>query len=824
MRKTLLTICAAVFALVAVSSCGKIWDEFDAVHGELDALTERVAELESKLNSDVATINSTIGALDAAYKAADKANADADATFKAEAEKKLAEVRAQVAVVDVKKNDAGNYVLTFANGDTLEVAAADSNANNTGLVTTVTEGDITYWAVVDKDGQVIKLDAVVHPDTRLSFKVNPETNELLVAYDGTNWEQTGVIVNDETTFNIVENFVDANDYVVLTVGGIEYKLPKVSQNYFEIISGMQYFTEYETKTIQVNMAGIVSYMVASAPEGWKVELTDKGLAVTSPGEWDDHEPEGKIVVWVVTEDGQTKVGTIKVALGAFPATFAFSNNFTDVAVTFGSNDMIYFGVTKASEYDAEAVVEMILASQEELAEGVFANGEDEESGNYNIEGEYKFAELLGSTPVTGETYTFWSVAPTWETDWSSWPPTSTMKVSTDDIVLNDVRVYVVTIASPTVTYKDASLDVKVEGADKFYIGFVDAYAMGLTQEDLPLMLEAYSGTNGLLDLLMNGMSMGFGTPMKITHGGVFVDEYKGGLYDFNSPNNNFYVIPGGIYLGVILPIFDNKTDYTVDDLIYFEPSIELPEVTLGGDATVTIASHEALYNGVKVSGETTGDRVYYGVVESGMYDVTDPNIGADLLHNLYMFSTTDDTNFEYEINTTISDSSAELRPETEYELLTFAVSPDGKCGNVVSLAFKTTAIETTDAIAITSIEASASNEVATATFTITGDAKALYYGMYLTSQVPTTDAEYAAFIKQVKMDYFTGGYKVTRVELDEKNLVNGNITLVGDSTNYSDPLAVGNGRPRVIFAFVQDADGKISEIVKSNEFHDATQE
>lgn len=53
MRKTLLTICVAALSLLAVSSCGKIWDE-------IDSLKAKVESLENKLNSEVAAINAAL--------------------------------------------------------------------------------------------------------------------------------------------------------------------------------------------------------------------------------------------------------------------------------------------------------------------------------------------------------------------------------------------------------------------------------------------------------------------------------------------------------------------------------------------------------------------------------------------------------------------------------------------------------------------------------------------------------------------------------------------------------------------------------------------
>ena len=95
MRKTFKLFCAAALAALAVSSCGKIWDEFDNVHGEIDGLEARIAELEKKLNDQVATINTTLGNL---AKADEKLAADIAAVVK--------DVEAAKALRAIQKKDA----------------------------------------------------------------------------------------------------------------------------------------------------------------------------------------------------------------------------------------------------------------------------------------------------------------------------------------------------------------------------------------------------------------------------------------------------------------------------------------------------------------------------------------------------------------------------------------------------------------------------------------------------------------------------------------------------------------------------------------------
>ena len=808
MRKTFKLFCAAAIAALTVSSCGKIWDEFDSVHGELDKLSDRITELETMLNSQVETINKTIGTLNAAVDA----------------------VEAKVAVVAVVKKDNGNYLLTFSNGETLEIAAADANANNTGLVTTITEGDVTYWAVVGKDGKAVKLDAVVHPDTKLSFKVNPETNELLVSYDGKDYEPTGVIVNDETTFNVVEGFVDADDHVVITVGGVEYKLPKVSACYFEIVSGMQYFAEWETKVIPVDMSGVVSSMVASAPEGWEVELTKEGLEVTASDNWNS----GTIVVWVVTKDGQTKVGTVKVActMNGYLTKYSFANNFKDVTVNFASNDAIYFGVVKASEYDADAIVEAVLASQdlEDMAEGVFANGidpDDEWGENYLLEGEYKLAELLGSEPVPGETYTFWSVLPTWERDPMDWMSPPTMSVAAEDIVLEDVKVYTLSVDAEA-SYNDAALVVDAKGIDKYYLGFIELswsnmffnYGM-IDPTDIPmslLMIEEMLYYQGMTfgDLMLDGWATGGpGGNAFLAEGDVFEAGFEGNLSDILN------CVPGTEYAVIALPMEAGKTlaDYSAADYVALE-SIKLESLKYDGTATVTFAdaATNVTSSSFDLAIESTGDCVYYAITEAGEFDTTDPDLIIDVVENyLSFFTLVKESSFVVKATETMWDTP--FMPGMEYEVVAFAVSAEGQCSNVVSKVVSTKEFAYNTDVKVTSVTASAADEVGTAVINITGTPAKLYYYVTVTSLCPSPeDEEYDEYLQTLVFNSFdpnaTSSIPV-EVELTSENFSNGVATVKFD---------VGNERERVVFAFVQAADGSYSKPVRSNTFHDATQE
>lgn len=790
-------VAVSVMTLLAVSCYddSKLW-------GDLEKLTDRVKTLEesvTSLNSSVSTINNVIGALEA-----------------------------KVAVVKVEKNAAGNYVLTFSNDETLEISAADANANNTGLVTTVTdESGVTYWAVVGEDGEVTVLDAVVHPDTKLSFKVDPETNVLLVSYNGTDYESTGVVVNDETTFNVVESFVDAKDHVVITVGGVEYQLPKVSQSYFEIISGMQYFMPGQTKKVAVDMSGVVSHMIAGVPAGWSVKFADGILTVTAPaGEYDEYWGEaylenmndatsGEVVVWVVTKEGETKVGTLKVAIGGTPAAFSFDKAYEKVTVNFSSaynsNAGVYFGVCKESEYDAEAIAAKVEGSMQELQAGVFTNY-DYESGNYAETAVYTFAELLGAAPEAGVPYIFWSVAPT-ITGYNMTTYMPEVEVDVQSIVLDYVTIVKVTAAEPVVSFMDAQLDVKVVGAEEFFIGYAFGEAedffgeYGMFSEEMLAYYESDLGVT-LKDLLINGISSGWGPAQKVAYGGVYKGEFKGSVTLLNEDS---YMWPqaGDDVTVFVLPLPTGKTAYTADDLTYFD--FALPELKYGGDATVAFGDPTNVkYNSFSLAAESTGVRTYYMTVPSADYEYMAEMIAENAIDMLYYFGYKDGNSFVLNIDSDYYEMP--LSPNTSYTVVAFSVNAEGECGEIVAKEVKTGGLPYSEAIAVTDIKGSAANGTASAEFTISGSAVKLYYALYVASTKTEVDDD-----EEVLNALNPNGWNYKSMTLNADNFKDGKVTVANVGS-------VGNTKDRVILAFVEDAQGNFSKVAKSNLFSDASAE
>lgn len=362
MKKTffmgLKTLCVGALALAAVSC----YDD-SGILEKIQGLDERLTKLETKLNTEVATINSKIEGLDAAYKLADQELAasiaalttkldaldgeldgvvatyatdkaallaaieelqKADENLAAEDAETLAALVA-VGVSNVAKNTDGDVVITFVDGTTVTLPTAPQES----LVTVVEVEGVKYWAVV-VNGVPQSLEVPVgHVDVK--FQVD-EDNYLLYSVDGgATWNGTGAYVADDahTLIDIYQGETDEidwetyefkkEDFYTVVFGDETYFLPiyKVDNSVVTIKAGKTYFTYGESKTIDVAVADITSMYVMTKPDGWKAKLNGNKLTVTAPSEAnvlsEVAEAEGEVLLHCTTKEGKCKVAKLAVS-------------------------------------------------------------------------------------------------------------------------------------------------------------------------------------------------------------------------------------------------------------------------------------------------------------------------------------------------------------------------------------------------------------------------------------------------------------------------------------------------------------------------------
>ena len=866
MRKTFLTFCAAALALLAVSSCGKIWDEFDAVHGEIDDLKAKIEALEKKLNDEVATLNDRLGGVQAAF-------AQADAELKAALETKLAAldtklsgeisslrseldaldgaidgklsaaeeeivkaitdlttslntkyeelkgVDAKVAaalvelgVTKVVKNSDGNAVITFADGTSIEVAA-DANVNNEGLVTVV-DGK---WAVIGADGETTVLDAEVHPDTKLTFKVDLDTKELLYSIDGKNYEKTGAYVSDEQ-FSIVSGVVEGDDYVTITIGGVEYNLPKVSTNTFDIVSGKVFFQSYETKSVPVAMKGVVSSMVANVPAGWSVKLTNGGLSVTAPGasmdDWGDLVPEnpgdevaGVVEIWVVTEDGKTFVGKLGVTL-ASQSDYAVITITEKSKVRFDVGPMFadgnfYYGACKIEDYDPEALNTAIggIMDYENMPKGVnrffdMTYG-DEPWIDTTLE------EILGSEVELGSTYVVWGYC--YETGFDPMTWTRTVISTANDFIAAYVTPTSVEFTS-SASWNKADLTVKVAGAEK-YLGLVmDAetysmYAPMLQPESLAEM----------------GMTLEHALTEMMSLHAYYTEDFEGDLSTFGLEEEYMdYAEPlvaGTEYTVIVLPIepYRDPATYTFNDLSVH--TVKTADLTYGGQGVVTFGEPSVSYTDFNVDINSTGAMTVYNCWTTEEYEAIEAEMPAGETMGDYLMLNYGQLNmFDVPSTTAYFGNYPSLQPGTSYTVAAIAIDADGKCSDVVTIVVETLAIpyDTTGSVVATIESVVFDPENAknvTVTYNVAGATKLAVYGN--SSGAVCYYSASASIVSSWEMKLVT---QPENYQLSKHDVVDGKVTVTYKNYSTSNkyvyfmPYNVDENGTLVSFAAAKTAD------------------
>ena len=801
MKKTFRTILAGALALLTVSC----YDD-SALRTDIADLKERVTELENKLNSEVSTLNTTIGALQteiASLKTADanfmtelgqitaqldaidgkidgKVSASESAVLTkiedlkkdyAALEKVSAETIAKltaVGVTKVEKNAAGNAVITFVDGNTVEVPAKPS----TGIVTIV-DGK---WAVVGADGKTTVLDAQLHPDTKIEFQVDPKTGELKYSLGG-QFVSTGAYVAGET-FSVVTNVVEGDGIVTITIGGVEYDLPLVSTNTFEIVSGKVFFQSYQTKSIPVMMDGVVSSMVANKPAGWNVALVNDGLKVTAPGasedDWGDwimdnpeDEASGIIEIWVVTRDGKTFVGKLSVTL-ASQANYATINVKEDsvridVGESFIQGDF-YYGACKLDEYDPESLFAKIsgIVDYDNMPEGVNRFFDL----TYGDEPWVKttLPALLGADIELGNTYVVWGICMEMGFDMETYR--RVLVTTSNDFITSYVTPMEVE-CSAQASWNNAELKVAVKGAKSFY----GAIMLGEQFESMwpYLTPEWLAGNGGLLkglQALTNNAICEYETEYE---GKASVFGYSADIIDYAEP-----LYSGSEYKVLILPIdpLKSASDYQLSDVVIKD--FATTDLGYNGKATVTFGTPDINFVGFKVDiNNNGGDLVLYKMFTEDEYNsvLASAEEGEGILE--YMM---DNYASVYKFNESSSNCNFDgLKSGALHKVVAVAIDSEGKCSEAAVLDVTTTPVpyDNDNSISVTVASAVVDASDATkvhVTYNVTGASHIVTYSGTSGAQCTSSANVSASWTQKVYAQ--PGNYQVKKYPVE-----NGTVTI-----------------------------------------------
>lgn len=774
--------CAAAIALLAVSSCGKLEDSIAGLQQDLDALTQRVDQLEKDLNEDVKNLEALIAA-----------------------------ASAKIAVVAVEQTD-GKVVLTLADGSKVELSKPLENVENSGLVTIVEEGGVKYWAVNGQEGHTGV--PVGHPEYSIEFQINADTKELQYSVNGGEWVGTGVQALAENAA-IMTDFVEGEDYVEITVNGTKIVLAKYSEdNSILGVARADFFLRYEgQKTVQINQEAVAECYVMAKPDGWKANIVDGALVVTAPTkkavEIGAAETEGLVLLHATSLTGACKVAKVEVKAGPgltlavdINGNVTIENSYYGESTnmwgetSFGFSDFI-FGLATPSLFheDPEAYVQVYndTWSAPSWDDIIFPSAYNFVEQGIYVEGEYE-TDVVKTTVADAYFVMFYEDLPE-GANYVVWvaPADSEGKAVIEDMVYTDYVNIKWNVAVKEVTHSDITLTAEVAGASKFIINAVAESTYN--SEWNPMSFDDYMNTP------MGGPWSGFKSYGAADALGLVVNveevpaEFK--LSEILGQKLAF----GENYKIWVMPLFDHLAIYDeansmpeYDDYVYdfsafdyedhFLPFVldaKTNDIVAGGAyaATLTLNRNDftSIYVDVEVSEGT--ESVYYYWYTPEDFDVFESD--AEIMDALFM-----DCFSPLEASGQVNKSY--INPGEEYYLATVSIGTDGKYGEVVAEKYSTLAIPFDENIKVelVSAELDAEGKNYTVTVNVTGATKVMGYNIkqsdYNSEQFPLNvcknghKASYSGyqmadvvdgkavltFAKSTyKKDYYVAAYNVT---------------------------------------------------------------
>ncbi len=661
MRKTFLTFCVAALSLLAVSSCGKIWDEFDSVNAEIEALKAKVTALENKLNEEVARINAAL-------------------------------------------------------------------------------------------------------DVELVFSVDPETFEVSVSYDGgQTFVATGIIAND----SLVEvQWEEGSDEIILVIGGTPYSIPVYKEDNSSLVLGKtEFFLQYEgTKAIQLTAEGISEYYVMAKPDGWRAFMLDETtLWVIAPTykqlAAEAAEEEGEILIHATTEAGKCKVAKISVTTGpgltlellkggnVFITNAFAGEEFNMWGDSMGYNFTNFFVGFATDPESFKADPAAYLGAYEEQYS--FPNYDPSAMfyNNYNMEfrpyeeGVYEIDEITAniadlyswmaySELEYGSSFVFWICG----VDAQGMPDPRTVQYVDYTHMLVDIEV-------SGVSHNDATLNLNLGGATKYFIGYVDAWF-----EESGMTLQDYMESSTPWMYLVNGYA-------------EYIDDYAVVDGEYEIKLSELYgdqLMFGTKYYAWVFPYTEGAvySDYATQFAPYVV-EFTTNDVTAGGSYEVEFGKPVTTYSSIEVDvdfSEGVGSVFYDWFAEEDFNFEND----AELVEALF-------ASYQMPLTEAETVSKDYLNPGVTYYLAAVAVGEDGVYGAPASVKCSTLSVPYDESITvdIVSCVLDEAGKTYTVTVNVEGASKIMGYNI--------TDSEYnrSVFPNNVAMNghkstYY--GYQMVAVE------------------------------------------------------------
>lgn len=659
MNQILKAAICSIFIIPMFTSCYDdklLWDKVNEIDNRLDSL-------ENTLNDQLSALNSLING--------------------------------KTTISNCDKNADGSYDIELSNGVRFTVLAEGSKYS--ALVSVKVVDGVKYWATYDANGNLVVLTdpsgnpiPVVKEDYRTSVEVVVEEGIYYLVIDGKKY-MTGYDTSElvqvfssctphkDAAGNVYAMTFTFGEGVTVTVAvdgynGVIFRLPNAA-GASQVVS--EFYISYgEEQPILLTTTGVLDY-VMQVPDGWRIkERTDETagetyLDITAPSkatvEAGAAVAEGDLKVVAVVEGG--KAAITKLSLSADPfKVFNITSIKAEVEPYNGVQKYVY-GVCIADDYDESTLINEVteaLKTTGDLPAGINIS---ETAINTSLN------EIYGAEMDIENAYIFWAIP-------ALYSETDGYFVREGMFQTHRIAPIKVDISEPVASLFDAEITISIDGTELMYAG------TALKSDDLFENI-VYQINNGIIEP-------------------VAAEVYEGPASGFPTEDSNKGVefMPATSYVTWVVPVEEEKTEYTANDIIFQE--FQTKSVTSGGSLEVTL-------------GEAVTDRTNISIPVSSE--------GAELIYYAYLSNTDGDRYsslenddkaeliLEHETCVAVRGSEADasierVKPNTTMWLYVMAVDKDGKYGVVNTMSAKTAVMEynslslTVDALELASTKAS----------------------------------------------------------------------------------------------------------------------
>ena len=618
---------ASALALPLAVSC------FDpsGLQEQIDMLVDKVFELETKLNNEIAALQAML-----------KGN-----------------VLISKVVTDAS---TGITTVTLTDGTQLQLLPEKDMKS---YITYLTLGDgKAYWAYIAEDGtkQLFK-DEKNQPIPVIAEtpKVVEVDGETYLEIGGTRYPLSGnsvfsdyEVITDELTgevYAVTFTFGDDMTFTVTVDGACGFHFVKPA-GWDTVIISDYYVANGLTERVQVDARGVVDF-VLQIPDGWRVkeykdiymggmyfditapakELVDAGVAAA----------DGDLKVVAVLEGGKATVARLYLTTTPF-RTFGFSLGTVNAQMYNGLQKFVYGVCTKAA-FDKAAIFETASGLLE-------AYDYPAGYGLADFDLSATVEEVLGEEPMAGEEYVFWALPALYYETMEG----AGYYLSEETFVTTEFKYSSVVFEVSNEQFRDADLNMQLRGVDAYYVDLIPA-------------------SEYMLEDVVFGLNNGFYEPVSDSM------VYNGSIFDFFGTEAE----SGTSYVAWIAVAEEGK-QYTEADIVVCEFSTL--NLTPGGNVKVTAADPVCTTLDAVVSLTAPGaETLYY----SFMTAADAKRYADDAAKAMYLFENGNSVK-ETSVEAKLSESGIKAKPKTDYVLFAVASDADGKYGDVLTVECSTTDI------------------------------------------------------------------------------------------------------------------------------------